>query len=46
MVPSYGDDEGAEGGDADEDAARKQVDALCERMLANPVIEDTEVTIG
>jgi phosphoribosylformylglycinamidine synthase len=27
---------------ADEDAARKQVDELCERMLANPVIEDTE----
>ncbi len=31
---------------ADEAAARKQVDELCERMLANPVIEDTEVTIG
>ena len=30
---------------ADEEAARKQVDQLCERMLANPVIEDTDVTV-
>jgi phosphoribosylformylglycinamidine synthase len=31
---------------ADEEAARKQVDQLCERMLANPVIEDTAVFFG
>ena len=31
---------------ADEEAARKQVDQLCERMRANPVIEDTEVFLG
>lgn len=31
---------------ADEAAARRQVDDLCERMLANPVIEDTEVFLG
>ena len=31
---------------SDEDAARKQVDELCRRLLANPVIEDTEVRIG
>ncbi len=31
---------------ADEESARKQVDELCERILANPVIEDTAVTIG
>ena len=31
---------------ADERAARQQVDALCERLLANPVIEDTDVRIG
>ena len=30
----------------DEDAARTQVDELCRRLLANPVIEDTEVRIG
>jgi phosphoribosylformylglycinamidine synthase subunit PurS len=30
---------------ADEDAARREVDSMCERFLANPVIEDTEVTI-
>jgi phosphoribosylformylglycinamidine synthase subunit PurS len=30
----------------DEAAARRQVDALCQRLLANPVIEDTAVTIG
>ena len=31
---------------ADAAAARRQVDELCERMLANPVIEDTEVFLG
>ena len=31
---------------ADEETARKQVDELCQRLLANPVIEDTEVRIG
>ena len=31
---------------ADEAAARLQVDELCQRLLANPVIEDTAVTIG
>ena len=31
---------------ADEAAARLQVDKLCQRLLANPVIEDTSVTIG
>ena len=31
---------------ADEEAARKQVDQLCERMLGNPVIEDTAVFFG
>jgi phosphoribosylformylglycinamidine synthase len=30
----------------DEAAARVQVDELCQRLLANPVIEDTAVTIG
>jgi phosphoribosylformylglycinamidine synthase PurS subunit len=30
----------------DADTARRQVDALCERLLANPVIEDTEVTLS
>jgi len=30
----------------DEAAARRQVDELCRRLLANPVIEDTAVTIG
>lgn len=30
----------------DEDAARRQVDELCHRLLANPVIEDTEVFLG
>jgi phosphoribosylformylglycinamidine synthase len=29
----------------DEAAARKRVDALCERFLTNPVIEDAEVTL-
>ncbi len=31
---------------ANEAAARRQVDELCQRLLANPVIEDTEVRIG
>jgi phosphoribosylformylglycinamidine synthase subunit PurS len=31
---------------ADEAAARRQVDELCSRLLANPVIEDTAVTLG
>ncbi len=31
---------------SDEDAARRQVEQLCERLLANPVIEDTTVTVG
>jgi phosphoribosylformylglycinamidine synthase subunit PurS len=31
---------------ADEATARKQVDDLCQRLLANPVIEDTEVFLG
>ena len=31
---------------ADEAAARLQADDLCQRLLANPVIEDTAVTIG
>ena len=30
----------------DEQAARTQVDELCQRLLANPVIEDTQVSIG
>ena len=30
----------------DEAAARARVDALCERFLTNPVIEDAEVTIS
>jgi phosphoribosylformylglycinamidine synthase PurS subunit len=30
----------------DEESARKQVDQLCERILANPVIEDTAVFFG
>ena len=30
----------------DEIAARQQVEELCQRLLANPVIEDTAVTIG
>jgi phosphoribosylformylglycinamidine synthase PurS subunit len=29
----------------DEAAARQRVDALCERFLTNPVIEDAEVTL-
>ena len=31
---------------ADDTDARRQVDDLCQRLLANPVIEDTEVRIG
>lgn len=27
-------------------AARRQVDELCQRLLANPVIEDTTVSLG
>ncbi len=29
----------------DEQAARKQVDDLCRRLLTNPVIEDSAVTL-
>lgn len=29
----------------DEDAAREQVEAMCRRFLANPVIEDAAVSI-
>jgi phosphoribosylformylglycinamidine synthase PurS subunit len=31
---------------ADEAAARRQVDELCSRLLANPVIEDTATFLG
>jgi phosphoribosylformylglycinamidine synthase PurS subunit len=31
---------------ADDASARRQVDELCRRLLANPVIEDTEVFLG
>jgi phosphoribosylformylglycinamidine synthase PurS subunit len=31
---------------ADADAARAQVEEMCERLLANPVIESYEVTIA
>ena len=31
---------------ADADAARTQVEEMCERLLANPVIESYEVTIS
>ena len=31
---------------ADRTAARRQVDELCQRLLANPVIEDTEIFLG
>jgi phosphoribosylformylglycinamidine synthase len=31
---------------ADAGAARSQVDDLCARLLANPVIEDTMVSLG
>ena len=30
---------------ADEDAARREVDELCRRLLTNPVIEDSNVTL-
>ncbi|HWH35750.1 MAG TPA: phosphoribosylformylglycinamidine synthase subunit PurS, partial [Acidimicrobiales bacterium] len=30
----------------DETTARRRVDELCRRFLANPVIEDTEVTLS
>lgn len=30
---------------ADEPAARAEVDELCRRLLANPVIEDADVTL-
>jgi phosphoribosylformylglycinamidine synthase PurS subunit len=31
---------------ADETSARARVDEMCQRFLANPVIEDAEVTIS
>ena len=31
---------------ADADAARAQVEEMCERLLANPVIESYEVTVA
>jgi phosphoribosylformylglycinamidine synthase subunit PurS len=31
---------------ADEAAARREIDDLCERFLANPVIEEVEVTLS
>jgi phosphoribosylformylglycinamidine synthase len=31
---------------ADADAARAQIEEMCERLLANPVIESYEVTIS
>ena len=31
---------------ADEPEARRQVESMCERFLANPVIEDVEITLG
>ncbi len=31
---------------ADAPAAGRQVDELCQRLLANPVIEDTTVSVG
>ena len=30
----------------DEVAARARADELCQRLLANPVIEDTQVSVG
>ncbi len=30
---------------ADEESARREVDDLCARLLANPVIEDSAVTL-
>ncbi|MDE0237013.1 MAG: phosphoribosylformylglycinamidine synthase subunit PurS [bacterium] len=31
---------------SDEDEARTQVEAMCERFLANPVIEDVEIYLS
>ncbi len=31
---------------SDEPEARSQVESMCERFLANPVIEDVEITLG
>lgn len=31
---------------SDEPEARHQVESMCERFLANPVIEDVEITLG
>jgi len=31
---------------ADEPEARSQVESMCERFLANPVIEDVNITLG
>ncbi len=31
---------------ADEVAARSEVEELCRRFLANPVIEDVEISVG
>ena len=30
----------------DEPEARRQVESMCERFLANPVIEDVNITLG
>ena len=31
---------------SDEPEARRQVESMCERFLANPVIEDVNITLG
>ena len=31
---------------ADEETARKEAEAMCERFLTNPVIEDARITVG
>ena len=31
---------------SDEDEARTQVEAMCERFLANPVIEDVDISLS
>jgi phosphoribosylformylglycinamidine synthase PurS subunit len=31
---------------ADEVAARSEIEELCRRFLANPVIEDVEISVG
>ena len=31
---------------ADEASARKEAEAMCERFLTNPVIEDAVITVG